>query len=66
MRISVDSSLCQGHGRCYAHAPDLFEPVDDHGHAVARRAEVSANEVELATAVGHAVIDCPERAISVE
>ena len=32
MRISIDPSLCQGHGRCYDLAPDLFGE-DDDGYA---------------------------------
>ena len=32
MRISVDSDKCQGHNRCYALAPELFD-VDDLGYA---------------------------------
>lgn len=32
MRISIDNERCQGHGRCYAIAPELVEP-DDIGNA---------------------------------
>jgi ferredoxin len=32
VRISIDPSLCQGHGRCYDLAPDLFG-ADDEGYA---------------------------------
>ena len=35
MRVSVDSELCQGHNRCYALAPELFD-VDDFGNALVR------------------------------
>ena len=28
MKVRVDDTLCQGHGRCYALAPELFEPDD--------------------------------------
>ena len=34
MRIRVNENLCQGHGRCYALVPDLFES-DDFGNATA-------------------------------
>ena len=30
MRIKVDPDLCEGHNRCFALAPDLFE-MDDYG-----------------------------------
>ena len=32
MRVRVDQEKCQGHGRCYALAPGLFES-DDYGNA---------------------------------
>ncbi len=32
MRIRVDPDKCQGHGRCYALAPELFD-VDDYGQS---------------------------------
>lgn len=32
MRVRVDQEKCQGHGRCYALAPNLFES-DDYGTA---------------------------------
>ena len=33
MRIRLDTERCQGHGRCYALAPDLFG-CDDDGYAI--------------------------------
>ena len=33
MRIVLDRDKCQGHGRCYALAPELFD-ADDEGYAV--------------------------------
>ena len=32
MRVHIDSERCQGHNRCYALAPELFD-VDDYGTA---------------------------------
>ena len=32
MRVHVDGDKCQGHNRCYALAPELFD-VDDLGYA---------------------------------
>jgi ferredoxin len=29
MRVQIDPALCQGHGRCYDLAPDLFGEDDD-------------------------------------
>ncbi|MGK5114635.1 MULTISPECIES: ferredoxin [unclassified Geodermatophilus] len=34
MKVRVDPALCQGHNRCYALAPDLFQ-LDDSGFASA-------------------------------
>ena len=35
MKVRVDPDLCVGHGRCYALAPEVFEP-DDFGHCIGR------------------------------
>jgi ferredoxin len=56
-RISIDRSLCNGHGVCEALAPDVFELADD-GLAVVRT-ELSADE-----AVREACDSCPMGAIS--
>jgi ferredoxin len=32
MRVQIDAALCQGHGRCYDLAPDLFGE-DEDGYA---------------------------------
>jgi ferredoxin len=32
MRVQIDPALCQGHGRCYDLAPDLFAD-DEDGYA---------------------------------
>jgi ferredoxin len=52
-------SRCQGHGRCYSQASELFD-IDDGDHSVARQIEITGELVELAR---RAVADCPERAI---
>lgn len=33
MKLHLDNDACQGQGRCYALAPDLFD-ADDEGYAV--------------------------------
>jgi ferredoxin len=62
LRVHVDSEKCQGHNRCYALAPDLFD-VDDLGFATER----GAGEVppELEGQARAAVANCPEFAISI-
>ncbi len=61
MKVTIDSALCQGHGRCYELASDVF--TDD----AAGRGEVINAEVPEANRerVLSAVKACPEHAISV-
>jgi ferredoxin len=62
LRVHVDAEKCQGHNRCYALAPDLFD-VDDLGFASERNdGEVPPELVDQARA---AAANCPEFAISI-
>ncbi len=62
MRVKVDSERCQGHNRCYAIAPELFD-VDDLGYAT----ELGDGTVpsELVDKARLAVANCPEHAIEI-
>jgi ferredoxin len=64
VKIVLDSSKCQGHGRCYALSPDVFES-DDEGYAVLllKDGEVPP---ELEGAARLAADNCPEYAITIE
>jgi ferredoxin len=63
VKVWVDPEKCQGHNRCYALAPELFD-VDEYGQAVVRGdGEVSP---ELEEKARLAVANCPEYAITVE
>jgi ferredoxin len=63
MRIVFDREKCQGHGRCYALAPDLFD-ADDEGYAVVLvTGDLSDDQLAAAQL---AADNCPEYAISVE
>jgi ferredoxin len=63
VRVRVDGEKCQGHNRCYAIAPELFE-VDDYGYATeVGDGTVPAGMEEKARL---AVANCPEFAISIE
>lgn len=63
MRIVLDRERCQGHGRCYALAPDLFD-ADDEGYAVLlATGELTPEQVAAAQL---AADNCPEYAITVE
>lgn len=61
MKIYVDPEKCQGHSRCYALAPSLFD-VDDYGLATAIDGDVPAELEEVARL---AIANCPEFAISI-
>jgi ferredoxin len=62
MRIRVDPDRCQGHSRCYAVAPDLFD-IDDFGNSTVRHDGLVPDErVEAARL---AIQNCPEHAIEI-
>ena len=62
IEVSVDSTRCQGHARCFAHAPDLFE-FDDEGYAFVPEDRRQMPEMTTGLRLAHA--NCPERAIVV-
>ena len=62
MRVHVDQEKCQGHNRCVALAPSLFE-IDDYGTASAIDAGLVPPGLEADAAL--AVDNCPEFAISI-
>jgi ferredoxin len=63
MRVLIDSEKCQGHNRCYALAPELFD-VDDYGQALVIGDGVVPPELESKARL--AVANCPELAITIE
>lgn len=63
MRLRLDNSKCQGHGRCYALAPELFES-DDEGYAVLKvEGDLEPGQQDGAVL---AADNCPEYAIEVD
>lgn len=62
MKVSVDITRCQGHARCNAICPDVFD-LDEDGFVVLLTSSVGN---ELANAVRDAERNCPERAISAD
>jgi ferredoxin len=64
VKIVVDHERCQGHGRCYDLAPEIFD-ADDDGHVTVLTpdAQVTADAEPQALL---AVRNCPERALSLE
>jgi len=64
VKVFIDPDRCQGHLRCYALAPDVFEP-DELGHAFTSETGDDV-PVELEAKVRQAVGNCPENAIRIE
>jgi len=64
MKITVDLTLCQGHGRCVAVAPDFFDFADG-AEQPSVLVETDTDEAQIALAQ-RAARACPERAIKVE
>ncbi len=63
MKIRLDREACQGHNRCYALAPELFD-VDDEGYAVLLvTGDVPTTLEDKAQLCAD---NCPEFAIEVE
>jgi ferredoxin len=62
LEFVIDRSLCQGHTRCAALAPDVFAVSDDGYGYVLGDGEVPD---DLADSADDIVDSCPEQAISV-
>ena len=60
MRVKVDPDKCEGHNRCCALAPELFD-VDDYGTATALNDGMVPPGLEEKAKL--AVQNCPEYAI---
>ena len=60
MHVSSTDDACQGHGRCYAMAPEVYT-ADDEGRGEVIDAEIGEDLVEQAR-VG--ALNCPESAIT--
>lgn len=63
MQVHVDPKKCQGHNRCYALAPEIFD-VDDYGQAFELNNGVVP--VALEEKARLAVANCPEFAITIK
>ena len=62
MQIHLDAEKCQGHNRCYALAPELFD-VDDYGQAVLMEEGDVADDLKDKARL--AAANCPEYAITI-
>lgn len=61
MKVQIDSDRCQGHGRCYDLAPDVFTDDDEGYGQVIGDGGVTGDAEQQARL---AVLNCPENAIS--
>jgi ferredoxin len=62
MQVHLDAEKCQGHNRCYALAPELFD-VDDYGQAMLLVEGTVPAELEDKARL--AASNCPEYAITI-
>ncbi|MGH9094321.1 MAG: ferredoxin [Acidimicrobiales bacterium] len=60
MRVQIDSQRCQGHGRCYSLAPEVYD-CDDEGYGTVRVADLP-DALEGQATLGEQ--SCPESAIT--
>ena len=63
MKVHVDEERCEGHGRCYALAPAVFEPDDLGDGKAIGDGTVAPGEEDRARL---AAANCPEQAITID
>jgi len=62
VKVTINPEKCQGHGRCYDLAPELFTEDDEgYGHVIADGVVPPEKEHEARLAVSN----CPELAIDI-
>jgi ferredoxin len=66
MRLRIDPALCQGHGRCYDLAPDLFGDDEDGYATLTDRIADGQVPPGCEDAARLAASNCPESAIVLE
>jgi ferredoxin len=62
VKVQIDPDRCQGHGRCYDLAPDLFGDDEEGYGQVLGDGTVPPNREREARL---AMVNCPEHAIEV-
>jgi ferredoxin len=63
MKVRVDAERCEGHGRCYSLAAELFEDDElGNGHEIGDGTVPAGLEQKARLAVAN----CPEQAITIE
>jgi len=62
VKVQIDSEKCQGHGRCYDLAPQLFTEDEEGYGQVIGEGKVSADDEHQAQL---AFSNCPENAVQI-
>jgi ferredoxin len=65
MKVQIDSDRCQGHGRCYDLAPDLFGEDEDGYSTLTELTTGGTVPASREDAARLACANCPESAISI-
>ena len=65
MKVTIDESKCEAHGRCYNFAPELFER-GEKGKARVLVPEIGDDDLDLHRNAEAAQMMCPAGAIIVE
>jgi ferredoxin len=63
MKVSIDPAKCQGHGRCFSLAPQLFDSDELGNGVVLLDGDVP---IDLADLARLAAANCPEHAIAIQ
>jgi len=64
MKIVIDQEACEGHGRCFDNAFELFDKGPD-GKGVAKATEISDDDFDNQRLARSAAMMCPTSAISI-
>jgi ferredoxin len=59
--VTLDTTKCSGHARCYAAAPEVYE-LDDDGYCIIDNLTVP---VPLEQSAREGAAACPERALTI-
>ena len=65
MKVTVDLNKCNGQGRCYEIATDVFERAPD-GKSVVLLASIDEDDMDLLMQAESAQMMCPNAAISID
>ena len=64
MKVVVDLEACEGHGRCYDNAFEMFDEGPD-GKTIPKMSEVPEDDFDMQRVARSAAMMCPKNAISI-